>query len=224
MSCRFGLLIDPLGMTGSLCGSHCEPTGLSQYPVFKVQTAADSLHILRFYPPRAVRFVFGGKEIHYALTFAVSTGFSEVFRLPFTLPAMPARESKNASRMHLGGESNGARRTAARSVIYRFVSPRHSVFNTRSSLPEQPAVRWSNVPAPNRACKGFREGSSICTPNPNRRARNRARPGSEGRPRRTTPLMRWAGRSGAFQPAAPGSPRGLARTYICEVQVRPRRS
>jgi len=66
-------------MTGSLCGSHCEPTGLSQYPVFKVQTAADSLHILRFYPPRAIRFVFGGKEIHYATTSVVSTGFLEVF-------------------------------------------------------------------------------------------------------------------------------------------------
>ena len=94
MSHRFGLLIDPLGMTGSLCGSHCEPTGLSQYPVFKVQTAADSLHILRFYPPRAVRFVFGGKEIHYALAFAVSTGFLEVFLLPISLPAMPAQEPK----------------------------------------------------------------------------------------------------------------------------------
>jgi len=28
-------------------------TGLSQYPVFKVQAAADSLHILRFCPLRA---------------------------------------------------------------------------------------------------------------------------------------------------------------------------
>ena len=27
-------------------------SGLSQYPVFKVQAAADSLHFLRFYPPR----------------------------------------------------------------------------------------------------------------------------------------------------------------------------
>jgi hypothetical protein len=45
-SVRFGLLIDPLEMTGSFLA-------MSQYPVFKVQAAADSLHILRFFPPRA---------------------------------------------------------------------------------------------------------------------------------------------------------------------------
>ena len=39
---------------GVLCGSHMRTfTGLSQYPVFKVQAAADSLHILRFCPLRA---------------------------------------------------------------------------------------------------------------------------------------------------------------------------
>ena len=95
--------MDPLGMTGSLCGSHCEPTGLSQYPVFKVQTAADSLHILRFCPPPAIRFVFGGKEIHYALASAVSTGFLEVFRLPFALLRDSDPGTKGASRMHLSG-------------------------------------------------------------------------------------------------------------------------
>jgi hypothetical protein len=42
-------------------------TGLSQYPVFKVQAAADSLHILRFYPLRTAHLAFGGKEIQYAL-------------------------------------------------------------------------------------------------------------------------------------------------------------
>jgi len=48
-------------------------TGLSQYPVFKVQAAADSLHILRFCPLHAACLAFGGKEIHYALAVRLST-------------------------------------------------------------------------------------------------------------------------------------------------------
>jgi hypothetical protein len=50
-------VVDPLEMTGSFLG-------LSQYPVFKVQAAADSPITLRFHPPRAARNVLGGEEIH----------------------------------------------------------------------------------------------------------------------------------------------------------------
>jgi hypothetical protein len=158
MSCRFGLLMDPLGMTGSLCGSHCEPTGLSQYPVFKVQTAADSLHILRFYPPRAIRFVFGGKEIHYALASAVSTGFLEVFWA--SVLACLRWRSRNEKRLPEPSReaSQGCAPQCGPVPCYRLISLRHSVFNTRSSLPEQAAVRWSNVPAAVRVCKRFLEG------------------------------------------------------------------
>ena len=49
-------------------------TGLSQYPVFKVQAAADWPHCLRFCPLLADRSCFGGEEIHYALASTVSTG------------------------------------------------------------------------------------------------------------------------------------------------------
>jgi hypothetical protein len=40
-------------------------TGLSQYPVFKVQAAADFPHTLRFSPLRTASRCFGGEEIHY---------------------------------------------------------------------------------------------------------------------------------------------------------------
>jgi hypothetical protein len=75
----------------------------------------------------------------------------------------PIREgdpgTKNAPGNHLRRRANGVGRTASRFRQYRFVSLRHSVFNTRSSLPEQPAVRWSNVPVASRVCKSFPEGS-----------------------------------------------------------------
>jgi hypothetical protein len=58
-------------------------TGLSQYPVFKVQAAADSLHILRFCPLRAACVVFSGKEVHYAFAVTVSTTCQNFF--PTTL-------------------------------------------------------------------------------------------------------------------------------------------
>jgi hypothetical protein len=54
-------------------------TGLSQYPVFKVQAAADFLHILRFCPLRTARVVFGGKEVHYAFASTVSTASRNFF-------------------------------------------------------------------------------------------------------------------------------------------------
>jgi hypothetical protein len=49
---RFGLLIDPLGYDGFMWFAMRTYWLVSQYPVFKVQAAADSLHILRFCPPR----------------------------------------------------------------------------------------------------------------------------------------------------------------------------
>lgn len=69
----------PSRQDGVLCGSQCEPTGLSQYPVFKVQAAADCQPILRFCPQLAAELPFGGKEIHYPLASYVSTGFREFF-------------------------------------------------------------------------------------------------------------------------------------------------
>ena len=100
-SVRFGLLIDPLEMTGSFLA-------VSQYPVFKVQAAADSLHILRFCPPLAARTCFGGEEIHYSFPLTVSTSCPKFFRdfLSPLRPAFPGNE--NAPRFGLGRRSETA--------------------------------------------------------------------------------------------------------------------
>ncbi len=145
--CRFGPLTDPLGMTGSLCGSQCEPTGLSQYPVFKVQAAADSLHVLRFCPPLTAQRPFGGKEIHYALAFVVSTGSFDLFperpsRLSCTLVGQRKRPPfvlRKASSRHA---------VAAWRQLDRYVvdSRKKQVFNTRSGLHEVWRVRSRTLP------------------------------------------------------------------------------
>jgi hypothetical protein len=103
--------------------------------------------------------VFGGKEIHYATTSVVSTGFLEVFSTSILPVSDGDPETNNASGNHLRRRVNVSAPQCGPVPFYRLISLRHSVFNTRSSLPEQPAVRWSNVPAPHAACKRYPECS-----------------------------------------------------------------
>lgn len=100
MSCRFGLLMDPLGMTGLMWFALRTYTGLSQYPVFKVQAAADFPHILRFCPLRAAECCFGGEEVHYAFASTVSTA-SRNFSRPHCGRGSGAQSwgTKDASRL-----------------------------------------------------------------------------------------------------------------------------
>jgi hypothetical protein len=115
--------------------------------------------------------VFGGKEIHYATTSAVSTGFLEVFSTSVWPVSDGDPGTKNASGNHLRRRVNVSAPHCGPVPFYRLISLRHSVFNTRSSLPEQPAVRCSNVPAANPGCKRYPEGSlHIPRSNPVRRA------------------------------------------------------
>ena len=83
-------------------------TGLSQYPVFKVQAAADSLHILRFCPLRAACLAFGGKEIQYALALRLSTGCLKFFRAP-----REATSGVGSWRQRTPPESTGRRQSVA---------------------------------------------------------------------------------------------------------------
>ena len=93
--CRFGLLMDPLGKTGLVWFALRTFTGLSQYPVFKVQAAADFPHTLRFCPLRAASCCFGGEEIHYAFASTVSTARQNICRARFgSLFLQPIGKSK----------------------------------------------------------------------------------------------------------------------------------
>ena len=80
-------------------------TGLSQYPVFKVQAAADSLHILRFCPPLTARRAFGGKEIQYAVADGLSTGSLDFFWHRRSGQTTNSEGTKNASPVRAGGAS-----------------------------------------------------------------------------------------------------------------------
>lgn len=110
--CRFGLLMDPLGKTGYVWFAMRTFTGLSQYPVFKVQAAADFPHILRFCPLLAAVCCFGGEEVHYAFASTVSTA-SQNFLPANSRPEFhrPTGETKNAPD-RLGGRSQDSMSTA----------------------------------------------------------------------------------------------------------------
>ena len=165
-------MTDPLGMTGSLCGSQCEPTGLSQYPVFKVQAAADSLHVLRFCPPLTAQRPFGGKEIHYALASVVSTGSFDLFPEASSRTLNTAWRSENASRPYSkrrhGDMTVAVWRLADR---YSVDSRKKQVFNTRSGLHEVVAVRSRTIPCRSHARK-CSVPPSVYTHHARRRARS----------------------------------------------------
>ena len=214
--------MDPLGMTGSLCGSLCEPTGLSQYPVFKVQTAADSLHILRFYPPRATDSCSAARRYITHSRLCVSTGFSEVFSsFRSGLPAMAIRErkappepSREASRAQRAASDRGF-------VIYRFVSQRHS-FSTHAPVSRN-NLRCGGVmyQPPSAYARAFLEGFSVDTQI--RRAHDALATAVR---RSAATLLRWrrAGRSAACPPGALDPQPARARTYMREARAARRRS
>ena len=110
--------------------------GLSQYPVFKVQAAADSLHILRFCPLRAACLAFGGKEIQYALALRLSTGCLKFFRAPREATSgVGSRKQRTPPGSTGRRQSVAAPHTCGCCVRYGFDLRSHLlVFNTRSSV------------------------------------------------------------------------------------------
>ena len=136
--------------------------GLSQYPVFKVQAAADSLHILRFCPLRTACVVFGGKEIQYALALRLSTGclkfFASTSRGDFRRRIL---ETTNASRTHR--KASKRRSTASlrllSSLWFRLPIPPTGFQHTLQCLSRLSAARCRTVSAPARGRKGFNTGS-----------------------------------------------------------------
>ena len=90
-------------------------TGLSQYPVFKVQAAADLPCVLRFCPLRATVCCFGGEEVHYAFASTVSTA-SRNFSRPCCSRGSCAQssETNNASRL--------SRKALAGQHVYRVLA------------------------------------------------------------------------------------------------------
>jgi hypothetical protein len=198
-------------MTGSLCGSHCEPTGLSQYPVFKVQTAADSLHILRFCPPLTSRFVFSGKEIPYALASVVSTGFLEVLGLLFGLSAKEIRERKTPPETISGGEPTvwGALRPGSVNIDS---SPCDTQFSTHAPVSRN-----------NPRCGGVMYQSPAAYARVFLKVLSRYPDPSQTHVRTTT-RRQSVGRSAACLPATPDSQLAHARTNIGEAQAQLRQS
>jgi len=123
-------------------------TGLSQYPVFKVQAAADFPRILRFCPLHAATSCFGGEEIHYSFTSTVSTTRRNIFPTD-SLSTRNARfrRCKNASqsfRKALAAQ-HVCRVTAASMLLCERL---RTAFRFQHALRSQsaPAVRQRRIP------------------------------------------------------------------------------
>jgi hypothetical protein len=148
--------MDPLDMTGCVV-RYANLIGLSQYPVFKVQAAADSLHILRFCPLRAACLAFGGKEIQYALAVRLSTGCLKFFPPPERRPPERGlRETRTPPGTHR--KASERHRTASLrwpvSLWFRLPIPLTGFQHTLQCLSRLSAARCRTVPAPARWCKG----------------------------------------------------------------------
>ena len=126
-------LVTVSGFQGSSCG------GFPAYPA--VLPAA--------HHPLA----FGGKEIHYALTLVLSTGFPEFFRVSAMRPRqVPPRRTKTPP--ELDREASKWRRIVLpTSGFLWFRLPIRACFqHTLQCLKRRPAVRCCTVPAAARGC------------------------------------------------------------------------
>ena len=136
MSYRFGLLMDPLGMTGLMWFALRTYTGLSQYPVFKVQAAANDVFHPTFSPAECRCVVFGGKEVRYRFCLAVSTTSWNILSTRFRVGSEPSSKRRGpldrisahmcpgrarVRQVHSGGrrDRDGARGPAPTSVRHR---------------------------------------------------------------------------------------------------------
>ena len=153
--CRFGLLMDPLGKTGLVWFALRTFTGLSQYPVFKVQAAADSLHILRFCPLRAAELALAARRYitqpPRTCQRLCRTFFDPV---PGSVRS-PVSGNRNASRTRRKASKRSG--SAGAGPVARGSSSDPYSLSTRSPVSQRrPAVRGCTLPAP----AGLRKGRS----------------------------------------------------------------
>ena len=196
-------------------------TGLSQYPVFKVQAAADSLHILRFCPPLTARRAFGGKEIQYAVADRLSTGSLDFSRRPRSA-GPELLETKNASRIHAGGASAEPCRRVAAWCRYGCHSRDSLVFNMRSNTSAMlfGAVRYCTSGARRRATAAILARRIYPEAGRGHRGNRRTASGSTAR---LTAAAR-GGRTGVCLPGVLALPRACASSYTRPRPRTPRRS
>ena len=209
----------PSRQDGVLCGSQCEPTGLSQYPVFKVQAAADSLRILRFCPPLTIRSRSAARRYITHSPWCCQRVSLSFFR---PRPSRPTQVLPSETRTppELGREASKVRSIVAPlGGFLWFRLPIHALFqHTLQCLSRRPAVRCCTVPATARGCKGqalpliytrlHTDGGPAALP--------RARPPFS--PRRPD------ARSGASPPADALPLLAYALTYIWQARLALRRS
>ena len=229
MSRRFGLLIDPLDMTG-LCGSLCEPYWLVTVSGFQGSSCSG----FPAYPavlPAACRLSCVRRQGDTIRTRPEAVnGLSEVFsstsrgdfrrRIP---------ETKNASRIH---RKASERRSTAYlrllcSLWFRLPIPPTGFQHTLQCLSRLSAARCRTVSATAQRRKGFITGSLYLPTNRPEVTEGvpRVSPLSEqlaGRSKGTTRATRDA-RIGAFLPAKPVHLNAHARSYIGRTQVHRRR-
>ena len=145
--------MDPLGKTGLVWFALRTFTGLSQYPVFKVQAAADSLHILRFCPLRATELALAARRY---ITQPPRT-CQRLCRTFFDPVSRSVRSTvsgnRNASRTRRKASKRSG--SAGAGPVARGSSSDSYSLSTRSPVSQRrPAVRGCTLPATARLRKG----------------------------------------------------------------------
>ena len=131
---RFGLLMDPLGRTGFVWFALRTLTGLSQYPVFKVQAAADNPHILRFSPLRAAQLAFGARKHITHSPLPCQQVFATYLRSPSNLGSPPSRRCEERLPTSLGGAHKAAYRPQVRGCHAALCDRLHAAFRFQHAL------------------------------------------------------------------------------------------